>query len=112
VRGDFYGTPENNSLHLLNRNFTRYPEDAEKVALCIKSGVVNITTFQVDGSSEGLRRMVDNCNTISTERNILTSSDVEELTLMFLSKPLLRNLDNLLGRQDWWYRTVGSQGRA
>lgn len=28
---DFYGTEEANSLHLLNRYFTKYPEDAEKV---------------------------------------------------------------------------------
>ncbi|KAJ5784492.1 aldo/keto reductase [Penicillium pulvis] len=33
---DFCGTPDNNSLHLMNRYFTAYPEDAEKVVLSIK----------------------------------------------------------------------------
>jgi pyridoxine 4-dehydrogenase len=61
---DFYGTPDANSLHLLNRYFTAYPEDAAKVVLCIKSGVVDMATFQMDGSAEGMRRMVDNCNKI------------------------------------------------
>ncbi|KAJ5701736.1 aldo/keto reductase [Penicillium malachiteum] len=36
---DFYGTPDNNSLHLMTRYFTAYPEDAEKVVLTIKSGI-------------------------------------------------------------------------
>jgi pyridoxine 4-dehydrogenase len=27
---DFYGTPDCNSLHLMKRYFTAYPEDAEK----------------------------------------------------------------------------------
>jgi pyridoxine 4-dehydrogenase len=60
---DFYGTPDANSLHLLNRYFTKYPEDAEKVVLCIKSGVT-ISTFAVDGSPEGMRNLVDNANKI------------------------------------------------
>jgi pyridoxine 4-dehydrogenase len=37
--GEFYGTESYNSLHLLNRYFTKYPEDADKVVLSIK-GVV------------------------------------------------------------------------
>ncbi len=61
---DFYGTPESNSLHLLNRYFTAYPEDAEKVVICIKSGVVNMHTFELDASPEGMRMMVDRCNQI------------------------------------------------
>jgi pyridoxine 4-dehydrogenase len=61
---DFYGTPEANSLHLLNRYFTAYPEDAAKVVICIKSGLVSRAPFQLDGSAEGMRRMVDNCNKI------------------------------------------------
>ena len=61
---DFYGTPEANSLHLMNRYFTKYPEDADKVVLCIKSGVVSMATFQIDGSPEAMRKMVDNCNKI------------------------------------------------
>ncbi|EED17020.1 aldo/keto reductase, putative [Talaromyces stipitatus ATCC 10500] len=38
----FYGTPDNNSLHLMNRYFTTHPEDTEKVMLCIKTGVKEI----------------------------------------------------------------------
>ena len=36
--GEFYGTPERNSLHLLNEYFTKYPGDADKVVLSIKGG--------------------------------------------------------------------------
>lgn len=61
---DFYGTPEANTLHLLNRYFTAYPEDAGKVVLCIKSGLVNTAPLKLDGSPEGMRRMVDKCNKI------------------------------------------------
>lgn len=37
--GELYGTPERNSLHLLNEYFTKYPEDAERVVLSIKGGL-------------------------------------------------------------------------
>jgi len=36
--GEFYGTPEYNSLHLMQQYFSKYPEDAEKVVLSIKGG--------------------------------------------------------------------------
>ena len=62
--GDLYGTPENNSLHLMNRYFTRYPEDTDKVVLVIKSGVVNMRTYEIDASPEGMRKQLDNCNRI------------------------------------------------
>ncbi|KAF2969468.1 hypothetical protein GQX73_g4132 [Xylaria multiplex] len=61
---DFYGSPANNSLHLLNRYFTAYPEDAEKVVICIKSGVADMRTFSLDCSPEGVRRFVANANNI------------------------------------------------
>ncbi len=57
--GELYGTPEHNSLHLLNRYFTKYPEDAEKVVISIK-GCAG-PNFMPDGSEEGVRRSVDNC---------------------------------------------------
>jgi hypothetical protein len=44
--GEFYGTESYNSLHLLNRYFTKYPEDADKVVLSIK-GVVCIFSSSV-----------------------------------------------------------------
>jgi pyridoxine 4-dehydrogenase len=56
--GEFYGTPEYNSLHLLERYFTKYPEDADKVVLSIKGGLKNMVP---DGTPEGVRRSMDNC---------------------------------------------------
>jgi pyridoxine 4-dehydrogenase len=58
--GDFYGTPERNSLHLLNEYFTKYPEDAEKVVLSIKGGLVP-GEMRMDCSPENVRRSVDDC---------------------------------------------------
>lgn len=61
---DFYGTPAANSLHLMNRYFTRYPDDANKVVLCIKSGFIDMRAMKFDGSSENMRKMVDQSNAI------------------------------------------------
>ncbi|KAM0329984.1 hypothetical protein ACHAQA_004153 [Verticillium albo-atrum] len=56
--GEFYGTPDANSLTLLNRYFEKYPEDADKVVLSIKGGLS--AGFKPDGSPEGIRRSLDN----------------------------------------------------
>ncbi|XDG03497.1 hypothetical protein ABKA04_003112 [Annulohypoxylon sp. FPYF3050] len=61
---DFYGTSEHNSLHLLARYFSKYPEDAEKVVICIKSGIADFRNFLMDGSPEAVRRSVANANKI------------------------------------------------
>ncbi|ORY57525.1 aldo/keto reductase [Pseudomassariella vexata] len=58
--GEFYGTPEYNSLTLLAEYFEKYPADADKVILSIKGAVGNGGTAP-DGSPEGVRRSVDNC---------------------------------------------------
>ncbi|KAH6606404.1 hypothetical protein Trco_005557 [Trichoderma cornu-damae] len=68
--GEFYGTPEYNTMTLLKHYFTRYPEDADKVTLAIKGGAnlttltveggANVTTFKPDGTPEGIRRSLDN----------------------------------------------------
>lgn len=58
--GELYGTPERNSLHLLNEYFTKYPEDAEKVVLSIKGGLVP-GEMRPDGSEKNVRRSVDEC---------------------------------------------------
>lgn len=58
--GEFYGTAERNSLHLLNEYFTKYPEDADKVVLSIKGGLVP-GQLMVDGSEKNVRRSVDEC---------------------------------------------------
>lgn len=57
--GEFYGTPEYNSMTLLRHYFTKYPEDADKVVLIIKGGM-NLTTHRAEGSPEGVRRSLDN----------------------------------------------------
>ncbi|KAJ8108222.1 hypothetical protein ONZ43_g6491 [Nemania bipapillata] len=58
--GEFYGPPEYNSLVVLERYFEKYPEDAEKVVLCIKGGH-NPKTHKMDASPENTRRTLDAC---------------------------------------------------
>ncbi|CAG7949884.1 unnamed protein product [Penicillium salamii] len=58
--GELYGTPEYNSLHLLNKYFTKYPENAEKVVLSIKGGLKKGVLIP-DCSEENIRRSVDEC---------------------------------------------------
>ncbi|KAI9808641.1 MAG: hypothetical protein M1825_003792 [Sarcosagium campestre] len=57
--GEFYGTKEYNSLHLINAYFTQYPEDAEKVVLSIKGGLGE--NHMPQGDEAGVRRSVDEC---------------------------------------------------
>lgn len=61
---DFYGTPDNNSLHLAARYFAKYPEDADKVVLSIKSGIIDMRTLTIDGSPQNVRKAVTNANKI------------------------------------------------
>lgn len=56
--GEFYGPPEANSLVLLEKYFTKYPEDADKVVLSVKGGLKNM---HPDGSPENVRRSVEQC---------------------------------------------------
>ena len=58
--GEFYGTPDVNSLQLLNRYFTKYPEDADKVVLCIKGANVPGQMMN-NGSEKNIRRSIDEC---------------------------------------------------
>ncbi|KAF2031943.1 Aldo/keto reductase [Setomelanomma holmii] len=58
--GELYGSPERNSLHLLNEYFTKYPEDAEKVVLSIKGGIIP-GQMKPDGSKAGVQRSIDEC---------------------------------------------------
>lgn len=57
--GEFYGTPEANSLTLLKKYFTKYPEDAEKVILNIKGALKSDMT--PDGSPNFVRESVEHC---------------------------------------------------
>lgn len=58
--GEFYGTPEHNSLTILNKYFEKYPEDADKVVLNVKGGV-NPKDRSADGSKEGITASIENC---------------------------------------------------
>ncbi|CAJ2512936.1 Uu.00g010550.m01.CDS01 [Anthostomella pinea] len=58
--GEFYGPKEYNSLVLLEQYFEKYPEDADKVIICIKGGL-NAEGTHADGSPAGTRRSLDNC---------------------------------------------------
>lgn len=56
--GEFYGTKDYNSMHLLAKYFTKYPEHARKVVLSIKGGFSE--QMKPDCTPEGIRRSVDN----------------------------------------------------
>jgi pyridoxine 4-dehydrogenase len=58
--GELYGSPERNSLHLLNEYFTKYPEDASKVVLSIKGGLA-AGEMRPDGSKKNIQRSIDEC---------------------------------------------------
>ncbi|KAI1106968.1 Aldo/keto reductase [Jackrogersella minutella] len=58
--GEMYGTPEYNSLVLLERYLEKYPEDADKFVLTIKGGA-SVGGREVDGSPENTRRSLDAC---------------------------------------------------
>ncbi|KAI1357040.1 NADP-dependent oxidoreductase domain-containing protein [Xylaria sp. FL0043] len=57
--GEFYGTPEDNSLTLLKQYFEKYPEDADKVVISIKGGMR--FPRAVDNSPEYTRESIENC---------------------------------------------------
>jgi pyridoxine 4-dehydrogenase len=58
--GEIYGSPERNSLHLLNEYFTKYPEDAKKVVISVKGGL-KPGQMMPDGSAENTRRSIEEC---------------------------------------------------
>jgi pyridoxine 4-dehydrogenase len=57
--GQFYGTPEYNSLHLLRDYFKEYPESADCVVLSIKGGL-DSNRFP-NGSEQFVRESVEEC---------------------------------------------------
>jgi len=59
--GELYGTDARNSLHLLNEYFTKYPEDADKVILCIKGGLGLNGDLHPNGTEENIKRSIDTC---------------------------------------------------
>lgn len=58
--GELYGPPTANSLHLLSAYFTKYPDDAEKVVLSIKGGLLP-GKLQPDGSRANVHRSIEEC---------------------------------------------------
>ena len=58
--GEFYGSQDRNSLHLLNEYFTKFPEDAGKIVLSIKGGMKPGQMIP-DGSEENVSRSIDDC---------------------------------------------------
>ncbi|KAF2401361.1 Aldo/keto reductase [Trichodelitschia bisporula] len=68
--GELYGTPDRNSLHLLNEYFTKYPEDAEKVVLSIKGGL-KPGILMPDGSPENIQRSIEECLTVLEGKKFL-----------------------------------------
>lgn len=57
--GEFYGTPENNSLTLLRKYYEKYPEDANRVVLNIKGSAR--PDWTPDGDPEFVRQSVLRC---------------------------------------------------
>ncbi|OCL10505.1 Aldo/keto reductase [Glonium stellatum] len=68
--GELYGSPERNSLHLLNEYFTKYPEDADKVVLSIKGGIIP-GQMVPDGSEKNVRRSIDECLKVLDGKKVL-----------------------------------------
>lgn len=58
--GEFYGTPERNTLHLVNEFFAKYPEKASQILLCVKGGRTP-GTLDFDGTEKGVMRSVNEC---------------------------------------------------
>lgn len=56
--GEFYGTLDRNSMHLLNEYFSKFPDKASEVTLCIKGGRTP-GSLEFDGREASLRRSVD-----------------------------------------------------
>ena len=55
---EFYGSPDYNSLVLLERYLEKYPRDADNVIISIKGGL-NPKTHKLDASAENTRRTID-----------------------------------------------------
>ncbi|KAH7080468.1 NADP-dependent oxidoreductase domain-containing protein [Paraphoma chrysanthemicola] len=82
--GELYGSPERNSLHLLNEYFTKYPEDADKVVLSIKGGIVP-GQMKPDGSKAGVQRSIEECLRVLDGKKFL---DLFECARVDLNVPI------------------------
>ena len=89
--GELYGKPHANSLHLLNRYFTKYPEDADKVVLSIK-GAIAPGEMRPDGSEKNIRRSIDECLKILDGKKFL---DIFEQARQDPKVPLKESMDTM-----------------
>ncbi len=89
--GEFYGKPEANSLQLLNRYFTQYPEDAEKVVISIKGGLVP-GQMKTDGSEKNVRRSIEECLKVLDGKKFL---DIFEMSRQDPSTPLEETINTM-----------------
>lgn len=58
--GTHYGTPSWNSLHLLKEYFETYPDDKEKVVVCVKGGF-DRAKGAPNASAAGIRESIEEC---------------------------------------------------
>lgn len=112
--GDFYGTPEYNSLHLLAAYFTKYPEDADKIVLSIKS-CYSPAKFEADGRPEYLREQISKCNKVLAGKKkidifeyarVPTNVDFFSVTLKELEKCVAEGLIGGIGLSEVSAATV------
>ena len=89
--GEIYGKPHANSLQLLNRYFTKYPEDADKVVISIK-GAITPGKMMPDGSEQGIRRSIDECLKILDGKKFL---DIFEQARQDPKVPLKESMDTM-----------------
>ena len=89
--GELYGKPDGNSLHLLNRYFTKHPEDASKVVLSIKGGI-SPGQFRPDGSEKNIRRSIDECLKVLDGKKFL---DIFEPARQDTSVPLEETMNTM-----------------
>ncbi|KAK5095651.1 hypothetical protein LTS08_008045 [Lithohypha guttulata] len=86
--GEFYGTIEKNSLHLLKDYLTQYPDDASKFTLSIKGGGLPGTPMP-DASEQNTRRSLDTCLELLKD----TSKPVIDIFEMARIDPKRKNRD-------------------
>lgn len=91
--GELYGIPDRNSMHLLREYFTKYPEDADKVILCIKGGTERGTLIP-NSSEENIRRSVDDCLAViqGTSKSKIDIFECARVDHSRGSEPALRTL--------------------
>lgn len=89
--GELYGTPERHSCHLLKEYFTLRPQDADKVVLSIKGGLVP-GQMKADGSAKNVRRSVEDCLSVLDGTK---SIDIFECARVDVNTPLEETIGTL-----------------